>query len=200
MSGLDVIKAYRFLEVNQHLPMIVLSADAVSGNIEECLEAGADAYLTKPIEYQRLAQAINKLIPTKKEKLAIATIQPASVQENAWQCIDPTQLNKLSDMSKREHFVEGLIKKFLASTDEKLPALIFSAKHQDKQGFMTIIHTLKGSAGMIGALAIQQRCCDIESLAEQADSSALFTSVDGLQNIVQQTNQELIRYAKQRSV
>jgi len=200
MSGLDVIKAYRFLEVDQHLPMIILSADAVSGNIEECLEAGADAYLTKPIEYQRLAQAINKLIPTKKEKLATATMQAVSVQEKTWQYIDPTQLNKLNDMIKREHFVEGLIKKFLASTDEKFPALIFSAKHQDKQGFMTIIHTLKGSAGMIGAQAIQQRCSDIESLAKQADSLVLFASVEGLQNIVQQTNQELIRYAKQRSV
>ncbi len=195
MSGLDVIKAYRFLEVGQHLPMIVLSADAVSGNIEECLKAGADAYLTKPIEYQRLAQAINKLIPSKT-----VTMQAAPIQENTWQYIDPTQLNKLNDMIKREHFVEGLIKKFLASTDEKFPALIFSAKHQDKQGFMTIIHTLKGSAGMIGAQAIQQRCSDIESLAKQADSLVLFASVEGLQNIVQQTNQELIRYAKQRSV
>ena len=195
MSGLDVIKAYRFLEVGQHLPMIVLSADAVSGNIEECLKAGADAYLTKPIEYQRLAQAINKLIPSKT-----VTMQAAPVQENTWQYIDPTQLNKLNDMIKREHFVEGLIKKFLASTDEKFPALIFSAKHQDKQGFMTIIHTLKGSAGMIGAQAIQQRCSDIESLAKQADSLVLFASVEGLQSIVQQTNQELIRYAKQRSV
>ena len=37
MSGLDVIKAYRFIETDEHLPMIILSADAVSSNIKDSL-------------------------------------------------------------------------------------------------------------------------------------------------------------------
>jgi len=200
MSGLDVIKAYRFLEVNEHFPMIILSADAISGTIEECLDAGADAYLTKPIEYQKLAQAIDKLVSLKKKYSSVVAVEHINAEQNLWQYIDTAQLDQLSDMTKREHFIEGLVEKFIISLDEKTSALTFAAQHQDKQGFMTIIHTLKGSAGMIGALAIQQSCNDIEHLVEQADNSALFRSIDELQNTMQETSQELIRYVKQRSV
>ncbi len=200
MSGLDVIKAYRFLEVGKHLPMVILSADAISGNIEECLNAGADAYLTKPIEHQKLAQAIDKLIPPKhKPTPTNATPIQHIPQQQTWQYIDTTQLNKLSGMTKKEKFVEGLIEKFMAATDEKISALTFAAEQQDKTDYMNIIHTLKGSAGMIGAMAIQQKCDDIEAIAENADIKVLYANIQTLKEVAQTTRQELMHYIQQRS-
>ncbi len=200
MSGLDVIKAYRFLEVGEHLPMVILSADALSGNIEECLNAGADAYLTKPIEHQKLAQVIDKLIPS-KDKTTPANIIPIQrlPQQDTWQNIDTTQLDKLSGMTKKEKFVEGLIEKFIAATDEKILALTFATEQQDKTGYMNIIHTLKGSASMVGAMAIQKKCDDIEAIAENTDMKTLYANIETLRGVIQTTSQELMHYIQQRS-
>ena len=199
MSGLDVIKAYRFLEVGEHLPMIILSADAVSGNIEECLNAGADAYLTKPIEHQKLAQAIEKLIPVKQQEAPANIIPLQRPQQQTWQHIDVATLDKLSSMTKKERFVEGLIEKFIAATNEKVSALVFTAEQRDKTDYMKIIHTLKGSAGMIGATAIQHKCDEIETAAENSDAKTLSTHIQALKDVIEITHQELMHYIRQHS-
>jgi two-component system sensor histidine kinase RpfC len=43
------------------IPTIILSADATATAMENCLEAGVDAYLTKPVESRRLLQTIARL-------------------------------------------------------------------------------------------------------------------------------------------
>ncbi|MDQ6955889.1 MAG: ATP-binding protein [Mariprofundaceae bacterium] len=198
MSGLDVLKAYRFLEVDAYLPIIILSADAISSNIDECLEAGADAYLTKPIAYHKLAQAIDKIIPIEKKlphKQVPTSLSSADVK---WKYIDSDPLDGLSHISKKEHFVEGLIEKFIKRAKEDIGSLITAQEQVDAQTYIEIIHALKGASGMVGAVAIQHACEDIESLMKKA-SSPVKVSIVELQHIVQESIQELTRYVEKRS-
>jgi len=191
MSGLDVIKAYRFIETNSHLPMIILSADAMSGNIDECLNAGADAYLTKPIEHERLAQVIDKIVCIeKKPALSLQHIDATKVE---WEYIDPKPLDRLSSISKKEHFIEGLIEKFIIRTEEKITALIAAQEQGDAQTYLEIIHALKGSSGMAGAVAIQHTCEDIELLMQTA-SKPVEVSTAQLKTVIQASIQELTHY------
>ncbi len=61
-SGIDVIKLYRMARLGEaRVPIIALSADATPETRAACLEAGADAYLTKPIEARKLLDAVNSL-------------------------------------------------------------------------------------------------------------------------------------------
>ncbi|MDX8382251.1 MAG: ATP-binding protein [Ghiorsea sp.] len=199
VSGLEVLKSYRFLEVNSHLPIIILSADALSHNISECMDAGADAYLTKPIDHQKLAQAINKLLPNQKiQQGNVWPIQPQAPKAE-WQLIDAVILDKLNNMSKREHFVSGLIEKFIISTEEKVNALKAASKQHDADEFFMIIHTLKGSAGMVGATSIHKTCEHIESLEQPMSSDLMLTNTKSIAKALQSSRKELMRYIDSRN-
>jgi len=62
MNGLEATRAIRRMEVAQgrHTPIVALTANAMQGDREQCQEAGMDAYLTKPVDIQALAQALRE--------------------------------------------------------------------------------------------------------------------------------------------
>jgi CheY-like chemotaxis protein/nitrogen-specific signal transduction histidine kinase/predicted hydrocarbon binding protein len=64
MDGFDAVKAIREKELNMlsYIPIIALTAHAMKGDMEHCLEVGCNAYLTKPIKATELHQKIQQLI------------------------------------------------------------------------------------------------------------------------------------------
>ena len=56
MSGDEILKELRADPLTQHIPVIVLSADATSRSRERLLDAGANAYLTKPLDLEGLLE------------------------------------------------------------------------------------------------------------------------------------------------
>jgi len=68
MSGIDVLQAMRLtMRARERLPVIMLSADVTPEAKREAFEAGADAYLSKPIEALRLLDEIQTLAGAKPE-------------------------------------------------------------------------------------------------------------------------------------
>jgi PAS domain S-box-containing protein len=63
MNGLEATAAIRALERERggHIPIIALTAHAMKGDMERCLEAGMDAYVSKPISPSKLFEAIDLL-------------------------------------------------------------------------------------------------------------------------------------------
>lgn len=67
MGGLEAIQAIRADARVRHLPIIALTALAMPGDREACLEAGADDYLSKPVTLKELAGKINDLLIKSKQ-------------------------------------------------------------------------------------------------------------------------------------
>jgi len=66
MDGLQVTAAVRAKEqqTGGHQPIIAMTAHALTGDRERCLAAGMDGYVSKPVRYQELIEAIASLLPS----------------------------------------------------------------------------------------------------------------------------------------
>lgn len=62
MSGLDMVRALKGDEATKSIPVILLSAKAQTGDLMVGIDAGADAYVTKPFEPLALAERVNALL------------------------------------------------------------------------------------------------------------------------------------------
>ncbi len=62
LSGLEVLRFMRRDPSLAHTPVIVVSAKSLPSDIKEGLEAGASIYLTKPVAYQTLTEAVRNTI------------------------------------------------------------------------------------------------------------------------------------------
>jgi CheY-like chemotaxis protein len=63
MSGLEAASAIRILErgTGRHLPIVAITAHAMKGDQEHCLEAGMDGYISKPIQPDHMMEVIDQV-------------------------------------------------------------------------------------------------------------------------------------------
>jgi|SRR5690606_3977901 len=62
MDGYEVLKQIRRSNTNGDIPVVAVTANAMSGDREKCLNAGADDYIAKPIDVDRLLKVIEELL------------------------------------------------------------------------------------------------------------------------------------------
>ena len=63
MDGYEATRVLRREESDRHTPVIALTANSMPGDREECLRAGMDAHLSKPIRPEELAAALAQWLP-----------------------------------------------------------------------------------------------------------------------------------------
>jgi len=70
MDGFEATKLIRGQEQESgaHMPIVAMTAHAMKGDRERCLEAGMDGYVSKPIDLRELYEGIDKLFPTAKNE------------------------------------------------------------------------------------------------------------------------------------
>jgi CheY-like chemotaxis protein len=65
VSGLEVLRFIRREANLQNIPVIVVSAKSMPSDIQDGMDAGASVYLTKPVGFFDLKQAVEKLVPAR---------------------------------------------------------------------------------------------------------------------------------------
>jgi len=83
IEGYEVCKRIRAYPQSAGLPVLVLSARAESSSKERAMEAGADAYLVKPVQFPLLLNELNRLLELKKSTLAAPAESPAQPTPSA---------------------------------------------------------------------------------------------------------------------
>ena len=63
MSGLDATRLLRADEATKHIPIVVITSFALSGDRERAAEAGATAYLAKPYSPRELLALVREILP-----------------------------------------------------------------------------------------------------------------------------------------
>ncbi len=196
LSGLDVLKAYRFMELKGHLPIIMLSANALPETIAECREAGADEYLTKPIETKNLIEVLDGFSQPEKEPGGGGVVQafPALKERSVWHYINIEPLEELKGFATREGFVQELLGKFMSAGEKHMEALESAASENDTASFQDIVHALKGSAGTVGATSIYRICDELERGQRDLSPSRMESHAAILADLFDKSHKEFDRY------
>ncbi len=171
MGGVEALKRLRFLHTGKdRLPVIVLSADVTMEAKQESLDAGADAFLSKPLEAPRLLDVIAELGGGRPEPREASPIpRRASVaMADAPSILNYETMRLLEELGSDSEFMERLIDAFIKDTQQILRRLDLDAAHMPAGEFRSLVHALKGSVSSVGADRLTQYCSRVSSMSDGA--------------------------------
>ncbi len=160
LSGPETVKRWRFLE-KDHLPVIMLTADARNEAEQQCREAGADDFLTKPVNSRLLLDKIAQLAPAGKDDIprpaTDRTRKPASV-------LDESILKELAEFGGGFDFVRELVEEYRQDSSHALQATRQALADRNYGAWKEQLHMLKGGASDVGAQAMAEACAEAERI------------------------------------
>ncbi len=162
MDGLEATKRIREVETPPlHTTIVAMTANALQGDRERCLEAGMDDYLSKPIKQADLKAMIEKWTSMNIQE-SNNTVQ--SISSTTHQVIDPKRIAEIIELGDESLLLE-LLALFLADGKISINEIETSLKTNDAVLLRESSHKLKGSSANLGISALQQICSSIEDFA-----------------------------------
>ena len=155
VSGLDVLKQVRVMEAGaqQLTPFIVLSADATAATVRACEQAGARAFLTKPIVVSRLLDSLTDIALGSGE-MQIKPAQVAAEAEISEAVISRNVIEELKELQLGNDFLALFLDECMRDALKSIGELERTGAAQDWDMFRDHCHALKGVAGNMGAVRL----------------------------------------------
>jgi two-component system sensor histidine kinase/response regulator len=169
MDGMTATRRIREWETTGHIPIIALTANAMTGDRELCEAAGMDGYLTKPIEVERLRNVLTRFGLEKTDADASAAA-PASTAHLK----PPVDLRGFRSITNGDDaFAQELAITFIASGEQQLADMADAAAQSDRMALARSAHQLKGACANIHAHALKALAERMESDSITGDARAL---------------------------
>jgi CheY-like chemotaxis protein len=185
MSGLEATAAIRKQEegTGRHLPIVALTARAMAGDREQCLVAGMDAYVAKPLRVSELFAAIDMVLT------GTPAATPVEATEAATRSIDVSAL--LAGFAGRADLVTEVIDVFIADAALMVSRLRNAAQAGNVTELAAAAHGLKGSAGLFSQGDVYELARALEIRARSGDGSDAIAASDAIEASVARLVSEL---------
>jgi CheY-like chemotaxis protein len=198
MNGYQATRRIRKLPGCEDLPIVAMTAHAMKGDEEKCLEAGMDAYVAKPINQDRFFYTLWRVMKNRKRVEALesedsaeldavisfaeATAVPGSIGD------DPPQSDKVVTEIQRQlpaievatvmqstglewPILQKILVGFYQDNTTTISKIEYAEKDNDHRALLGLAHKLKGSAANIGANAVQKTADMLEIACSQEPSA-----------------------------
>jgi CheY-like chemotaxis protein len=185
MDGFATSRAIRQCEFDSdkqpHIPIIALTANAMTGDRERCLAAGMDDYLTKPIKSEDLRKILSHWVVEKSLQPLINSSQnyhsitdttntmpsDSTISDLALHPLLTLDIKVLDRLQKelRGRSIAWLLDIFIQEYPYYLTTIHQALSEQDSHALFQATHKLKGSAANLGAKKMTEICMQLEAFS-----------------------------------
>ncbi|ULQ60565.1 response regulator [Brucepastera parasyntrophica] len=205
MDGIEATAIIRNMENGdgyyQNVPIIALTANAVSGVKEMFLRNGMNDFLSKPIEITRLNSILEKWVPPEKQKKHYEAVREIDASNLKIAGIDVRNGISMTG-GNFETYMETL-KVFLSDGREKIQQIKTSIENKDLHLYTTYVHALKSAAASIGAQGLSDFARDLERAGKNEDTEFIemnsFFFLTQLETLLQNIDDALSAYRQSGS-
>ncbi|MGB5606506.1 MAG: response regulator, partial [Gammaproteobacteria bacterium] len=189
MDGFTTTRVIRTSEESRpdgrHLPIVALTANAMAGDREKCLDAGMDDYLSKPLSMGQLHEMLLKWLPKQCRSADVLAPEPQNTipETPGSHAINAAALENIRVLNGGEAILARVIGIYLSEAPVALRELRAAINQDDAAGLCSIAHKFKSSNANLGA----ERLAD---LCKQLEMQGRGGSTDGAKEILLEAEQE----------
>ncbi len=152
-----------------HMPVVAMTAHAMRGDRERCIEAGMDGYVSKPVSAAQLRAAIALAVPSWGgsdlfEDSAAPGSGPGCTGTNVWDASETRE-----KLGGDEQLFQDVMRIFLDESDRHLTKLRRAIAEGQAEVIEKTAHSLKGELGYMGAPELVQKTRNLEEMGRRGD-------------------------------
>jgi len=201
MDGFELAQSIRETEegTDSRFPIIAVTASVMKDEVDQCIEAGMDDCLAKPLEMQKLEDMLRKWIPESAPLTLVDEIETAPVEiserpsrdfEDGNSAIDPSALKNV--FGDDEETFKEILTEFIDPATDNIQDLMTAFAGRSAGDVGMAAHKLKSSARSVGANDLADLCQTLEA-ASKAENWAI---IDGAAPQLSGTFQSVVDYIK----
>jgi PAS domain S-box-containing protein len=186
MDGLEAtrrIRDPRSAVKNHQIPVIAMTAGAIMGDREKCIEAGMNDYITKPVSPQAIAKALVKWLPKGKDKGG-----KGSADSGVASSLDTYQPSLIFDregmrslLMNDADLIHSVLESFLENIPQQIVTLKDYLEKGDVYGTRRQAHSIKGASANVCGEALRMVAAEMEEAASDGNLAAVANRISELE-------------------
>jgi CheY-like chemotaxis protein len=192
MDGLEACRNIRELEAGKsHIPIVALTAYAMQGDAQKCLDAGMDDYISKPIEPQLVFQVIENCVKKLYQPETGGGFKPLKIEQEK-----EIQILEFQDALPRfgndPEYYKTLFDEFIQSLPEKLDEMANNLDANDWKGLSNKAHNLKGVSANFGIMQLSELAARLDQQSGVGNKDMAAGTLKDIIGLANHLNGEII--------
>jgi len=168
LDGTEVVRQYRAARPRSPLPVIMLTANVSMAAQQASAEAGADAYLAKPVTTAQLVTEVKRLLDSTEVEIvswdALVRARRGEPQESLREVLDVSVLAELDRIYSSPQELDLLTQEYAREAEKIILRIDDYCRERKHPAFCDAVHALKSSAANVGAVRLVDVCRKAEAV------------------------------------